>query len=153
MSKSGKDFCIAVSWLLAMLSNYCVLIWFHSYITCSGMLSNASSVTENTFFVMLAFGNFSKSTSCRWQCRLLWRCCYLFWKISLGLWTTPNVEHGVSFPKVQDCMQGRAKPRCKPGFLHHFTMPHMQVGQMLWRRSNQEFSCPSHNFSGCSPIK
>ena len=93
-------FCVVVSWLRAMPSNCCVLICFHSYISCFDMLNNTTSAAEYTFLGMLEFGNFGESTNCKGQHRILWRRCHLFWKISLGLCTTANVVHRVSFSKV-----------------------------------------------------
>ena len=109
IAKLGRNLWLAISWLLAMPSKCCVSIWCHSCISCFDMLSITPSVAENSFFGTLAFGNFSESSSFRGQCRLLWRCCHLFWRMSLGMWAIANGGYGVSFLKVEDCMQGRAK--------------------------------------------
>ena len=108
-SKVGRNLWLAVSWLLAVPSKCCVAIWCHSCISCFDMLSITSIVAENSFFGTLAFGNYSESTSCRGQRRLLWRCCHLFWRMSLGMCAITNGGYGVSFLTVEDCMQGRAK--------------------------------------------
>ena len=109
VSKLGRNLCLAISWLLAMPSKCCVVIWCHSCISCFDIFSITSSVAENNFIGTLAFGNFSESTSCRGQRRLLWKCCHLFWRMSLGMCAIANGGYGVSFLKVEDCMQGRAK--------------------------------------------
>ena len=109
VSKLGRNLWLAISWLLGMPSKCCVVIWCHSFISCFDMLSITSSVAENRLIGTLAFGNFSGSTSCREQCRLLWRCCHLFWRMSLGLCAIANGGDRVSFPKIEDCMQGKSK--------------------------------------------
>ena len=97
ISKLGRNLGLAISWLLAMPSKCCVVIWCHSCIRCFDMLSITSSVAQNSFFATLAFGNFSESTSCRGQRRLLWRCCHLFWRMSLGMCAIANGGYGVLF--------------------------------------------------------
>ena len=144
---------IVISWLCATPSNCCVLICFHSCISCFDMLSNSTSAPEYTSLEMLEFGNFRESTKCKWQRRILWRRCHLFWKISLGLCPTANAVHRVCFSKVEGCMQGMAKGRLHTYSFHHFTIPRMQLGQLLWHSNNQKLSFPSTDFSGWSPTQ